>query len=373
MQDEPEPVLEPRGRRVVIDALAARFGGTAYASVELAQHLADRSEVAAVSVLARRGAIVQRELAWGSQTRSIELRSPRSLELPRRLAWEAAKLPGLLERERCDVLISMSGVLPRMPRCRVMCLLGNSLMFESRTPANSLRRWAVARTVRASDYVAAPSRPMAALVSAATESQCDVTPLGVDHTTFTPGADGSREILCVADFYAHKRHDLLLEAWRRLSPPRPTLRLIGDPTVDARTYGRVIERVKSLPERLSVEIEHDLPRAAVAAACRRARVFVMPSEHESFCLPLAESMACGVPPVLRDHPTLRDTARRAGAYVVGDDPNDWAAVIAALLNDDRRYHAARVAAIERAAAFSWEALAATFAQRIAAPAGAGSG
>jgi glycosyltransferase involved in cell wall biosynthesis len=365
-----QPTEPPRsagsvaGRRVLIDALAARFGGTAYAAVHLARQLAQRPDVATAAVVARRGSIVQRGLASEDGVTCISLPERSRLELIRRVAWETLRLRAIAQRERCDVVITMSGMVPRSPGCRVVCLLLNPVMYENNGVANLLRRWAVRRTSRHAHYVAAPSQYMADLASASTGRECAVAPLGVDHGVFAPVDDVGEQILYVADFYAHKRHDLLLDAWLLLSPPRPVLHLVGDPSVDPQVHSALVARIRRLPERDSIVLEHGISLDRLVNAYRRARVFAVPSERESFCMPLVESMACGVPTVARALPSLCETGGGGARYVDGSDPADWAAVIRQLFEDGVEHDRARQAAVQAAARFSWAALAADLAAQL---------
>jgi glycosyltransferase involved in cell wall biosynthesis len=274
----------------------------------------------------------------------------------RRVAWEALRLPALVRREGCDVVITMSGLL-RSPRCRLVCLLGNPVMYETQTGANRLRRWFVRRTAQQADFVAAPSRLMADLVSSSLRRRCEVMPWGVDHGVFSPAAAPGDEILYVADFYAHKRHDVILDAWLRLPAPRPLLRLVGNPAVDRDTHARLLARIELLPDADSIVLEHHLPLHGLLSAYHNARVFAMPSEHESFCMPLAETMACGVPAIARDIDSLRETGGAGATYIDGDDPDQWAVAIQRLIEDDDAYERARGLAVEAAARFSWDVLA----------------
>lgn len=352
------------GRRIVIDALAARFGGTAYATVQLARHLAARPDVSAVTVIARRGSIVERGLARDESITRVVLPAARRFELMRRVMWEALRLPAVVSRQGGDVVISMSGMLPRSVGRRLICLLFNPVMYERAGVCNRIRRWVARRTARGAYHLAAPSRQMADLVSTFTGRPCTVVPLGVDHSVFVPAAGSGDEILCVADFYAHKRHDLLLEAWLRLPSPRPPLRLIGNPAVDPSAYARLVARITALPEANSIVLEHEIDLERLVDAYHRARAFVMPSERESFCMPLVESMACGVPAIARGLPSLRETAGVGAQYVDSDDPADWTAVVSRLIENDDEHEDARRAATQVAAHYSWDRLAADLVARL---------
>jgi glycosyltransferase involved in cell wall biosynthesis len=198
---------------------------------------------------------------------------------------------------------------------------------------------------------------MAGMVSAAVGRDCGVAPWGVDHRAFSPPASPGTEILCVADFKAYKRHDLVIEAWLRLPQPRPVLSLVGNPDVDRRAHEELRARIRALPDAASVKLEYQVPYARMPDVYRRARVFVMPSEHESFCMPLAEAMACGVPAVVRALPSLRETGGSGARYIEGDDVAQWAGAIRELVDDDVVHQNARQAAARAAARFSWDGLA----------------
>src|SRR5206468_12240611 len=114
---------------------------------------------------------------------------------------------------------------------------------------------------------------------------------------FRPGAQPGSDLLYVADFYRHKRHDVLLDAWAALPSPRPRLRLIGDPTVDRSWHREVTSWAARYRELGEIAVESGLSPDEVAGAYRSARLFAVASEQESFCLPLLEAQASGVPAV----------------------------------------------------------------------------
>jgi glycosyltransferase involved in cell wall biosynthesis len=347
--------------RLLFDALAARYGGGAYAAVQLSRSLAVHPNVSEMLVVARAGSIVERGLAGAPGVRCVVLPAAARAELVRRIGWQATRLLGLAREERCDAVLTMAG-LPVQPRgLATLCYFCNPVMYEVDTPANRLRRWAGRRTARRADFVAAPSRLMAELVEESVGGTCHVVPLAVDRSVFSPAAAPGSEVLCVGDFYAHKRHDVLLAAWSSLPSPRPRLRLIGNPSVDPENYLRVHALVSQAPESESIALDGRVSLDSLVRAYRDARVFVMPSERESFCMPLAEAMACGVPAVARDIGSLRETGGDGARYVRGDDARDWAREIERLLGDDAVFTRSRDLALAAAGRFSWEASAAAFA------------
>jgi glycosyltransferase involved in cell wall biosynthesis len=91
---------------------------------------------------------------------------------------------------------------------------------------------------------------------------------------------------------------------------------------------------------------------------QRARVFVFPSLHEGYGLPVLEAMACGTPVLAGDIPALREVGGDAASYVC---PSDTAA-LARALEDLLRDPELRVRGLERRLArarqFSWRATAA---------------
>ena len=351
--------------RVLIDALAARYGGTAYGVAQLAGRLGERADVGAVTVVTRAGSIVERALRGEAAVKCITLPARTRGELAARLVWEALALERLVLRERSDVLVTSSGMLPRATRARVVCLLFNPVMYEAPGPANALRRWAARRTAQRAAHVLAPSSHMAELARAPLGRDVEVVALGVDHEVFSPALHGGgEELLFVADMYAHKRHDLVLDTWLALDRPRPLLRLIGNPAVDRANHERVATRVRSLRGAGPIALEHGLGLMELVERYRRARVFLMPSDRESFCMPLLEALACGVPAVARGLASLRETGGEGAVYVEGEDPARWCEPVRELFRDDVAHTRASAAATASAAGFSWQRMAAEVAARL---------
>jgi glycosyltransferase involved in cell wall biosynthesis len=352
---------------VIIDALAARYGGTAYAAVQIAHRLADGSHGEEVVLVTRAGSLVAEGIRRRPGLRVLLLSSPKRFELAERLLWEADALPKLVRRERAASVLSWSGMLPRSVAAPVVCYLANPVMLERGGVANRLRRWAARRTLRDAAHVLVPSRATGARVAEVLERVPEVVPLGVDHTHFRPAGEPGNDVLCVADFYRHKRQDVLLEAWAESPAPRPRLRLIGSPQVDLRWYAHVerqAERLRGLGE---ITLESGLRLSELVGAYHAARVFALPSTYESFCLPLLEAQACGVPAVVCDSAALRETGGAGTTYLDSDDAREWAAALRRLLVDDAAHARARALGLEQAGRFSWERTADAVRSRLSTP------
>ena len=359
----PSPTPGIERQQVVIDALAARYGGAAYAAVHVAHHLADEPALGDVVLVTRAGSLVARGVRAREGLKIVELPPDGPFELGRRLAWEALGLPRLAGA-RTPAVLTWSGMLPRPVGAPVFCYLANPIVFEDRGLAQSVRRWAARRTARHAADVLVPTRAMGDLSAGTIGRGYSVVRLGIDHDRFRPAPALGDEVLCVGDFYVHKRHDVVLAAWALLPEPRPTLRLVGNPAVAPEHAARVlvdVERHRSLGP---IVVQSGLSLGELVETYQRARVLVSASQRESFSMPLLEAQACGVPAVVRDLPALRETGAGGTRYVDGNDPAVWAAALTAVLDDDRAAAAARAQGIQNALGYSWERTAAALRDRI---------
>jgi glycosyltransferase involved in cell wall biosynthesis len=354
---------------VVVDALAARYGGGAVAAIEVARGLAAAPEVGEVVVVARRGSLVAAGLRPAAGLRVVTLRDARRLELVRRVLWEAVALPALVRRRPRTAVLTWSGMLPRSAGMCVVSVLANPTMFEGGALADRVRRFAARRTARRAHATLVPTVELAASAATALGVPTHVVALGVDHSCFGPAPHAGSELLCVADGYPHKRHDLVLAAWSALPEPRPVLRIIGDASASGAAHAHALSHAIERHRRAGpIVVESGLSVAALVDAYHSARVVVLASEQESFSLPLLEALACGVPAVARDLPAMRETGGAATTFVEGDDPADWRTAIARLFSDDAAHAQARAAALAHAAGYGWERTSAVIAAHLAASA-----
>ena len=161
---------------------------------------------------------------------------------------------------------------------------------------------------------------------------------GVDHERFTLEAGSEREpfLLYPANWWPHKNHELLLEAFALVRPARPELRLVltgaghpGDLPEGVASLGRVRD------ERLA-----DLYRTAAA--------LVFPSLYEGFGLPPLEAMACGCPVAVSRAGALPEVCGDAAVYFDPTSVGDVARGIDEVLERPPG------GGIEHAARFTWD-------------------
>lgn len=269
-----------------------------------------------------------------------------------RLLSFALAAPRAVARERFDVVVGFG----RTPRQDVVRVGGGThrtylarmeaagLRGRARGPYHRAILWlerqqfaadghrrvlAVSARVRdeiAADYAVAPDR-------------IAVVYNGVDLLRFHPDAratvgmrerralgvgEGVRVCAAVGTGFRRKGFDLLLRLWREAPPADTVLVVVGDDERLAR-YRREAET-----PRLAGRVVLTGPRADVEAVLAAADVLCLPSRQEAFGNVVLEACAAGVPVV---------TSRRAGAAellggplatLVVDDPEDLAALGAAL-------------------------------------------
>jgi glycosyltransferase involved in cell wall biosynthesis len=179
-------------------------------------------------------------------------------------------------------------------------------------------------------------------------TQCACFPLSVDLDRLTAGAaDQSLRtqfgiadatvLLFVGRLAVNKRVGVLVEAVARLRDHRPAVHavVIGD---SGDIYQLEARRCQELAHELGVAdrlhfLGH-VTESRLRDAYRSADVFVMPSVHEGFCLPVVEAMACGLAVVAARAGALPETVGDAGLTFTPDDVEDLVRQLCRLLECD---------------------------------------
>ena len=175
---------------------------------------------------------------------------------------------------------------------------------------------------------------------------------------------GLRYLIYVGGLSPHKNLKVLIEAFRRIAPRFPTLRLLlvgnfsGDVFFSA--YAELKRQVEQNDLSNQICFTGFVDDTSLIELLNRAELLVMPSLEEGFGLPAFEAAACGTPSVVSEVGPAASLLKDA---VIAFAPHDVDALTTALdtilANPACRKQMA-AAALARSAEFSWRRAAAEF-------------
>jgi glycosyltransferase involved in cell wall biosynthesis len=252
--------------------------------------------------------------------------------------------------------------------------------YHNITPASLLRDWEPAVAYEASlgrEQLArlAPQSRFAVADSAFNESELlalgysgtAVVPLLIDMHAKSDSPDpdatdrlqrrkereGGADLLYVGKISPHKApHDLvkMLEVLRRIHDPAARLHLIGSPLGE--TYEPALRAfIADLGLEEAVNLPGSVSGAELEAYFQAADVFVTASDHEGFCVPLAEAMGHGVPIVAYGVAAVPETVADAGLVLSDKSALPFAAAVGRVLQDPQLRSMLAAAGRQRAAGF----------------------
>jgi glycosyltransferase involved in cell wall biosynthesis len=174
----------------------------------------------------------------------------------------------------------------------------------------------------------------------------------LDTGLFTPGAAGhnwrqslglerARILLFVGRLAPNKRPVLLVEALQHLGDlPSPVHAVfVGDARdLYQAEAQRCLDRARELGLADRVHLVGSKVGSQLRDYYRAADVFVMPSLWESFCIPVIEAMACGLPVVAARASCLPETVASAGLTFTPDDAVDLSRQVRRLLTSQAPVH-----------------------------------
>jgi len=290
-----------------------------------------------------------------------------------RLALLAARRPLRawgLDQLHYDVFHGLDSIAPPLTQPIVLTLYDlTTLLFpQHHTLLNRLySRLALPLMVRRASAVIAISESTARdairLLGVPAE-RLHVVWIGVDHTRFTPrdpavARQRVREalnieppyILSVGTLEPRKNLSTLLAAYATLERSAPRLVLAGARGWHAQALAAQVQ-APALRDRVVLPgyVPDDLlPDMYAGAEC-----FVYPSLYEGFGLPPLEALACGTPVITSTTSSLPEVVGDAALLVEPTRPDELAAALRRILEDEHLRDDLRRRGPLRAARFSWE-------------------
>jgi glycosyltransferase involved in cell wall biosynthesis len=292
---------------------------------------------------------------------------------PARMAWEQTGLPLLAQQLGAQVLHSPHYTVPLRSVIPTVVTVHDATFFTEPEHYDKARgtffRSATRTSLRRATRVIVPSkatRDELIRLLDADPTRLDVAYHGVDQTVFhVPseaeqarvsarlGLAGATYVAFLGAQEPRKNVPNLIRGWIRACEGRedpPALVIAGgsghDDDIDA--------AIASVPSGLKLLRPGYLRYADLPGYLGGALIVAYPSHGEGFGLPVLEAMACGAPVLTTPRLSLPEVGGDAVAYT-GENPEQIAVDLAALLDDPARRKELSAAATARAAEFPWDA------------------
>jgi glycosyltransferase involved in cell wall biosynthesis len=331
-----------------VSAVPARPGGAGYYTLELADALCRRDDVALTLVSRRGDGARWRELAQGRAEVTAAVPDGR----PGRLAFEQARFPRLLGSLGVDVHHAPHYTMPERAPVPCVVTIHDCTFFDHpewhlRSKALLFRRAIRRASLRAGALVCVSEVTATDLRAACpVRAPIVVAPHGVDHDRFTPvepGSGADRAALAAAGVPADRP---LIAFVGTLEPRKGVAPLVAAFDRIAETDGDVVLvlggqtgwGLADVERTLAAARHRDrivrtgyLSAAAVPALLRQATVVACPALAEGFGLPALEAMACGAPLVTTTGTAMAEMAQGAAWLATPGDVDTLADALRAVL------------------------------------------
>ncbi|HSQ26905.1 MAG TPA: glycosyltransferase family 1 protein [Anaerolineales bacterium] len=289
----------------------------------------------------------------------------------RRLAWEQARFPSIIQESRLELLHSPHYTRPVRLSCASVVTLHDMTFFLYPQLHTRIKRLFFPRMIRYSARhadalitISDHTRRDAIRILHIPEDKITSIPLGI-HPDFHPiqdqhALDICREkyrlpqtfILYVGLVEPRKNLPVLFEAYQQLlqrcQPP---------PLVIAGRMGWGVEQVMQQVKQLGLQDKLIFPGYVDASDLPQvynlAQVFVYPSRYEGFGFPPLEAMACGTPTITSAVSAMLDHVGQAAVLVEPDNPQALSAAIFGLLTQPEKCKRLALAGPQQAARFTW--------------------
>lgn len=296
----------------------------------------------------------------------------RASNRPMRIAYEQTVLPLLARRDRLDALFSAGMTAPFFSPVPSFVMVYD--LQHVNQPGN-FNRWYLL-FLKSIIYMSAKSAH--AVLTLSEKSKRDivkfysispdkvtVTHLASEKSVFMARPPEEAEdirrkyglppgfVLYIASSLPHKNYERLLKAFKLVKISRPDLKLV---LIGSRDYGH--EAIRGKISELGLEEDIIflgwLPYEDIPLVYSAAGLFVFPSLHEGFGIPVLEAMASGVPVVCSCIEPLDEVAGDAALFVDPLSVESIAHGMLRVLEDPALRKRLAAEGLRRSAGFSWE-------------------
>ena len=226
------------------------------------------------------------------------------------------------------------------------------------------------------DYVLADSAyNKAELVRMGYTCPIDVRPILIKFSDYeqTPDeavmkkySDGKANLIFVGRIAPNKKQEDVIRTfycYRKINP-NSRLILVGSYSGMENYYERLVKYAELLGISNDVVFTGHIKFPEILAYYRTAHAFVCMSQHEGFCVPLAEAMFFNVPIIAYDAAAISDTLGGCGVLLDDNSPVYAAAVIDRVLSDDKLRQHILDGQKKRLEDFSYERIRETFEKQL---------
>jgi glycosyltransferase involved in cell wall biosynthesis len=291
---------------------------------------------------------------------------------PARLAWEQTGLPLLAQQVGAKILHSPFYTCPLRAGCPVTVTIHDATFFTEPEHYDKTRRTffrsAIKTSLRRAKRIVVPSkatRDELIRLLDADPTIIDVAYHGVDQAAFHEptaeekarvrarlGLGDSGYVAFLGAKEPRKNVPNLIRGWSRAVAERPyppALVIAGGQGHD----DDIDRAVAEVPAHLRLLRPGYLRYADLPGFLGGALVAAYPSYGEGFGLPILEAMACGAPVLTTPRLSLPEVGGDAVAYT-SEDPDQIAADLTDLLDDEQRRLTLAKAGFDRAKEFTWD-------------------
>lgn len=291
---------------------------------------------------------------------------------PIRILWEQFVLPLQVRKHGIDVLLSAGMTAP------LLCPAPSYLMIYDLQHINQPENFSKSQLLFLRTIIYLSAKSVRGVLTLSEKSKADivrhyniaprnvsVTYLASDSEAFRKRSDAEisavrekyklskRFILYIASSLPHKNYERLLEAFKAVKVKDRSIKLV---LIGARSYGHdvISAKIAGLGLRKDVVFLGWLPFEDIPVIYAAADLFVFPSLHEGFGIPVLEAMATGVPVVCSGIEPITEVAGDAAVFVDPYDTDAIAEAILSVLGNGKLRDGLVSKGLKRAALFSWE-------------------